>query len=129
MLTKVPFYLLGAATEVETLKKALAEAKEKAAKEKAACEKHEARLSEVQQELKEVVTKNEVLEEKNKEKSIKLTLVTSALQEVRKEAHNHRKEIHQIKQIADGKTYLLKCIFGAKRFALLTRVSYSLGTF
>ena len=51
MLTKVPFYLLGAATEVETLKMALAKAQEEAAKEKAACEKREARVSEVQQEL------------------------------------------------------------------------------
>ena len=38
---------VGAATEVEVLKKALAEAKEKAAKEQAAREKHEARLDEV----------------------------------------------------------------------------------
>ena len=41
----------GAATEVEALKKALAEAEERAAKEQAAREKHEARVSEVQQEL------------------------------------------------------------------------------
>ena len=40
-----------AATEVETLKKALVEAKKKAAKEQAAREKHEARVGEVQQEL------------------------------------------------------------------------------
>ena len=39
---------VGAATEVEVLKKALAEAKEKAANEQAACGKHEARLDEVQ---------------------------------------------------------------------------------
>lgn len=51
MLTKVPLNLLGGATEVETLRKALAEAGEKLAKEKAACGKHEARVIEVQQEL------------------------------------------------------------------------------
>ena len=51
MLTKVPFCLLGAAIEVEALKKALAEAKKKATKEQAAREKHEARVEEVQQEL------------------------------------------------------------------------------
>ena len=39
---------VGAATEVEALKKALAEAKERAAKEQAAREKHEATVSEVQ---------------------------------------------------------------------------------
>ena len=42
---------VGAATEVEALKKALTEAEERAAKEQAAYEKHEARVSEVQQEL------------------------------------------------------------------------------
>ena len=44
MLTKVPFYLLLAATEVETLKKELAEAEEKAAKEKAASNLLEVRI-------------------------------------------------------------------------------------
>ena len=51
MGTKVPFYLVGVATEVETLKKALAEAQEKVAKEQASHEKHEAMVGEVQQEL------------------------------------------------------------------------------
>ena len=41
-------FFVGAATEVEALKKALAEAEERAAKEQTACEKHEARVSEVQ---------------------------------------------------------------------------------
>ena len=53
---------VGAATEVEVLKKALAEAEEKAAKEQAAREKHEARFDEVQQELQDVVKKYEALE-------------------------------------------------------------------
>ena len=42
---------VGAATEVETLKEALAEAEERAAKEQAVRKKHEARVGEVQQEL------------------------------------------------------------------------------
>ena len=42
---------VGAAIEVETLKKALAEVEEKTAKEQTAREKHEARVEEVQQEL------------------------------------------------------------------------------
>ena len=48
---------LGAATEVETLKKALAEAEERAAKEQAAHEKDEARGGEVQQELQDAMKK------------------------------------------------------------------------
>ena len=41
-------------TEVAALKTALTEAEDKAAKEHAACEKHEARVSEVQQELQDL---------------------------------------------------------------------------
>ena len=62
MLTIVPRYFVGAASEVETLKKALAEAQERAEKEKAAREKHEARVGEVQQELQDAMKKCESLE-------------------------------------------------------------------
>ena len=47
---------------METLKKALDEAQERAAKEQAAREKHEARVGEVQHELQDVVKKCESLE-------------------------------------------------------------------
>ena len=53
---------VGATTEVEALKKELAEAKGKAAKEQATREKHEARDGEVQQELQDAVKKCESLE-------------------------------------------------------------------
>ena len=46
---------------METLKKALAEAQERAANEQAAHEKNEARVGEVQQELQDVVKKYESL--------------------------------------------------------------------
>ena len=48
---------VGAATEVEVLKQARAEAEEKAAKEQVARKKHEARFSEVRQELQDAVKK------------------------------------------------------------------------
>ena len=52
--------MLGATTEVAALKKALSEAKGKAAKERAECEKQEARVGEVQQELQEFVKKDRI---------------------------------------------------------------------
>ena len=52
---------VGVASEVEVLKKALAEAEEKAAKEQAACKKLKARLNEVQQELQDAVKKCDAL--------------------------------------------------------------------
>ena len=53
---------VGAATEVEVLKWALAQAEEKAAKEKAGRKKHEAWIDEVQQGLQDAVKKCESLE-------------------------------------------------------------------
>ena len=55
---------VGAATEVETLKAALAEAEKRAADEQSVREKHEARVGEVQQELQDAVKKCESLERK-----------------------------------------------------------------
>ena len=49
-------------TEVEALKKAVAEAEKKAAAEQALREKHEARVIEAEQELQEAVKKCETLE-------------------------------------------------------------------
>ena len=49
-------------TEVEALRKALAEAKGKAVKEQAARKKLKARVNEVQQELQDAVRKCETLE-------------------------------------------------------------------
>ena len=52
------------ASEVETLKNALAEAKKEAGEERAARQKHESRVEEVQQELRDAINKCESLERK-----------------------------------------------------------------
>ena len=64
---------VGATSEVETLKKALAEAKKKAAKEQDAREKHEAKVGEVQQDLQDAVKKYESLERHVADQDSKLT--------------------------------------------------------
>nr|XP_045089510.1 keratin, type I cytoskeletal 9-like [Aegilops tauschii subsp. strangulata] len=56
----------GDASEVETLKNALDEAKKEAEEERAARLKHEARLDEVQQDLKDAIRKSEYLERKGR---------------------------------------------------------------
>ena len=78
--------MLGAATEVEALKKALAEAEKKEAKEQATREKHEARVIEVQQELQEAVKKCETLEQSMADKESKLTKARQAAHDARVEA-------------------------------------------
>ena len=58
--------MLGATTEVAALKKALSEAEDKAAKERTKREKQEARVSKVQQELRDFVKKYDSLERDSK---------------------------------------------------------------
>ena len=61
-LTKIfVLYALGASAEIEALKKAVAEADNKAAAEQALREKHEARVIVAEQKLQEAVKKCETL--------------------------------------------------------------------
>ena len=77
---------VGAATEVETLKKALVEAEERAAKEQAAREKHEARVDEAQQELQDAVKKCESLERDIAAQETELSKARQSAQDARVEA-------------------------------------------
>ena len=92
-------------------------------------EKHEARVVEVQQELKDAITKCEGLEKKNKEHATELAKMNTGAQEARTGARGAREELRQVKQIANGEQYLLQSVFGGQRFALLTRVWRSAGAF
>ena len=107
MLTKVPFYLLGAATEVETLKKAPAEAQERAAKEQAAHEKHEARVGEVQQELQDAVKKCESLEHNIADQESELAKARQSAHHAWVEAQGTLQEIQEATKIAAGKAFIM----------------------
>ena len=72
MIKYLSLFAPGAMTKVEALRKALAEAEEKAAAEQALHEKHEARVIEAEQELQEVVKRCEALEQSLMEKESKL---------------------------------------------------------
>ncbi|KAI4993985.1 hypothetical protein ZWY2020_008298 [Hordeum vulgare] len=104
------------------VKQEVAEQRAAAVHAKAISKKSEARVNKVQQELKETITKNEALEQQEREHLTELTSVTTAHQEAWKEAHDRRKEVHQIKKIADGKRYLLQCTFGGRRFVSLNQM-------
>ena len=70
------------------LKKALAKAEDKAAKECASCGMHEARVSEVQQELQDAVKKNESLERDSKTQESELAKALQSAQDARGEAQS-----------------------------------------
>ena len=64
--------LIADASEVETLKSAIAEAKKEAEEERAARLKHESRVDDVQQDLKDAMSKCESLECKIWDKNLNL---------------------------------------------------------
>ena len=121
--------IVGAA-EVETLKGALAQAQKEAKANKAAADKaaaelkteqaarrqHEARVAEVEQELKDAISKCETLEQKTSDQSSELAKALHDAKEARIESRSAREEIHQARQIAAGKAFLLQSIFGGQRY-------------
>ncbi|XP_037416513.1 uncharacterized protein LOC119279354 [Triticum dicoccoides] len=104
----------GSATEVETLKSALAEAKEEARASKAATDKaaadleaekvarrqYEARVTKVEQAFQDTANKCESLEESNKAQAAELTKALQEAKEARTESWAAREEIKQAEQIA-----------------------------
>ena len=70
-------------TEVEALKRAIAEAEKKAATKRTLREKHEARVIKAEQELQEAVSKCETLEQSLTEKESKLTKARQATSDAR----------------------------------------------
>ena len=120
---------VGATTEVEALKKALVEAKEKATKEQAAREKHEARLDEVQQELQDAVKKCESLERDVSAKETELAKARQSAQDARVEAQGTLQEIQEARKIAAGKAFIMQSKYVKKRYLLLTRIWSSPGAF
>ena len=78
--------LVGATTEVATLKEAVSKAENSAALERTEREKQEARVAEVQQELQALVEKHESLERDSKNRESELTLALESAKTAKAEA-------------------------------------------
>ena len=100
------------APEVEALKSMLTEAKKEAEEERAARMKHESRVEEVQQELKDAISKCESLDRKILDQNSELAKALQSAQEAWVEAQSDVQEIQEARQIAAGKAFLLQSIFG-----------------
>ena len=95
-------YTLGASAEYEALKKAAADAHEKAAAEQALHEKHEARVVTAERELQEAVTKSESLEQNLVGKESKLTQALQAAEDAREEARGVLWDIQESRKATAG---------------------------
>ena len=102
------WYVLGAATEVEALKKAVAEVEKRATKEQVARENHEARVIEVQQELQEAIKKCETLEQSIADKESELTKAHQAALDAQAEVQGALQEIQEARRIATGKAFSMQ---------------------
>ena len=131
------------AVEVESLKSALAQAQKEAEMNRAAArkatkeleakqtthQKQEARVGEVEQELKDAITKCESLEQKTLDQASELAKALRDIKEAWVESQSTRQEIQQARQIAACKTFLPQSKFAIRRYILLTRVWSSPGAF
>ena len=118
-----------AMTEVEALKKALAEAKGKAVKEQAAHKKLKAWVNEVQQELQDVVRKCETLEHNASVQEAELAKARKSAEAARIEAQDALHEIQEARKIATGKAFNMQSRSVKRKFLLLTRIQSSTGAF
>ena len=92
-------------TEVEALKRAVAEAEEKEATERTFREKHEARVIKAEQELQEATSKCETLEPSLTETESELTKARQATSDARGETQSALQGIQEARKIAAGKAF------------------------
>ena len=102
-------YALGASAEYEALKKAVADAHERATAEQALREKHEARVITAERELQEAVTKSESLEQSLVGKESELAQALQAAEDAREEARGAVRDIQEARKVVVGKVC---CIHG-----------------
>ena len=95
------------ATEVEALKKALAEAEERPAKEQAASEKHEAKVGEGQQELQDAVKKCESLERNIADQESELAKARQSAHDARVDTQGALQEVQESRKIVAGKAFIM----------------------
>jgi len=121
--------VIGATTEVATLKEALSKAEDNAAMERTEREKQEARVAEVRQELDALVKKHESLELDSKIRESELASALESAKSAKAEAQKALQEIEAMKKIAAGKAFFMQSKHVKVNYLLLTRIRSSPGAF
>ena len=127
--TKRRDFVIGATIELASLKKALSEAEDKAALERKEREKQDARVGEVQQELRDLGKKFESMEHDLKMKEAELMKALVSMRDGKAEAEKAQQEIEEAKKIAAGKKFFMLSKHVEEALLLLTRIRSSPGAF
>ena len=121
--------VVGATSEVATLKQALAEAEKRAATERTEWEKCEAEVGKVRQELQVIMKKHESLELDSKTRASELEAAIENAKSAKTESQKTLQELDEVKKIAAGKAFFMQSKHINVSYLLLTRIRSSPGAF
>ena len=121
--------IVGATSEVATLKQALVEAEKRAATERTEREKYEAQVGKVQQELQALMKKHESLELDSKTRASELAMAIENAKSAKAESQKTLQELDEVKKIAAGKAFFMQSKHINVSYLLLTRIRSSPGAF
>ena len=100
--------IVGATSEVATLKQALVEAEKRAATEHTEREKYEAEVGKVRQELQALMEKHESLELDSKTRASELAVAIENAKSAKAESQKTLQELDEVKKIAAGKAFFMQ---------------------
>ena len=121
--------IVGATSEVATLKQALLEAEKSVAAERTERERYEAEVGKVRQELQVLMKKHESLELDSKMRESELAAAIEDAKSAKAEAQKALQELEEMRKIAAGKAFFMQSKHVKVSYLLLTRVRSSLGAF
>ena len=126
---RIVLLIVGATTEVATLKQALSEAEKKTAAEHTERDRLGAQVGKVQQELQALMKKHESLELDSKTRESELAAAIKSAKSAKDGAQKALQEIDAMKKIAAGKAFIMQSKHVKVNYLLLTRVRSSPGAF
>ena len=126
---KIIVAIVGATSEVATLKQALVEAEKRAATERTEREKYEAEVGKVRQELQALMEKHESLELDSKTRASELAVAIENAKSAKAESQKTLQELDEVKKIAAGKAFFMQSKHINVSYLLLTRIRSSPGAF
>ena len=121
--------IVGATSEVATLKQVLVKAEKRAATERTEREKYEAEVGKVRQELQALMKKHESLELDSKTRASELAMAIENAKSAKAESQKTLQELDEVKKIAAGKAFFMQSKHINVSYLLLTRIRSSPGAF
>ena len=115
--------IVGATSEVATLKQALDEAEKNSALECTERAKYEAEVGKVRQELQALMEKHESLERDSKTQASELAVAIENAKSAKAESQKTLQELDEVKNIAAGKAFFMQSKHINVSYLLLTRRS------